>query len=141
MLAAGLSAIILMPIFAVIGSFISAAILFVIWKLMGSSENYETAYRCQSSVTAIYPVVALIAIIPYLGTIIMIGWGALLVIEASVSVHERKRNVAQIVFGILAVLMILSNVASERAARQMGLYMDHAGSQFDGMNRMEESDR
>lgn len=136
MLAAGLGAIILMPIFAVIGSFIGAAILFVIWKLMGSGENYETAYRCQSSATAIYPVVALVAIIPYVGNIIMISWGAFLMIEASVWVHGRKRSVAQIVFGILAILMILSNVASERAARQMEARMEETGRQFDGIEDM-----
>ena len=38
MLAAGVGAIIIMPIFAVIGAFIGGAILFVIWKLMGSED-------------------------------------------------------------------------------------------------------
>jgi hypothetical protein len=41
---AGFGAIIFMPIAVAIGSFIGAAILFVIWKLMGSQEDYETAY-------------------------------------------------------------------------------------------------
>ncbi len=42
----GFGMILFMPDYAAIGSFIGAAILFVIWKLMGSQENYETAYRC-----------------------------------------------------------------------------------------------
>jgi hypothetical protein len=133
MLAAGLGAIIVMPIFAVIGAFIGAAILFVIWRLMGSGEDYETAFRCQASVAAIYPVTALLAIVPYLGTIVTIAWGAFLLVEASVSVHGRERKTAQIVFGILAVLMILSNIASERAARQMERRFQEMGGQFENM--------
>ncbi|WP_232059119.1 YIP1 family protein [Kineobactrum salinum] len=135
MLAAGLGAIIVMPIFAVIGAFIGAAILFVIWRLMGSGEDYETAFRCQASVAAIYPVTALLAIVPYLGTIITIAWGAFLLVEASVSVHGRERKTAQIVFGVLAVLMILSNIASERAARQMERRFQDVG-QFENMEDM-----
>lgn len=140
MLAAGLGAIIIMPIFAVIGAFIGGAILFVIWKLMGSEENYETAFRCQASIAAIYPVTALLAIVPYLGTIITIAWGAFLLIEASVSVHGRPRRTAQIVFGILAVLMIFSNIASERAARQMEARWSEAGKEFEGIEDMSPED-
>lgn len=136
MLAAGVGAIIIMPIFAVIGAFIGGAILFVIWKLMGSEENYETAFRCQASIAAIYPITALLAIVPYLGTIIAIAWGAFLLIEASVSVHGRPRRTAQIVFGILAVLMIFSNIASERAARQMEARWAEAGKEFEGIEDM-----
>lgn len=136
MLAGGLAAIIIMPIFAVLGAFIGAAILYVIWKLMGSPENYETAFRCQASAAAIYPISALLAIVPYIGSIVMIAWGVFLMIEASVSVHGRPRRTAQIVFGILAALLILSNIASERAARQMEERMEGMGSQFQGMENM-----
>lgn len=130
------AALILTPIFAVIGAFIGAAILFVIWKLMGSSENYETAFRCQTSVAAIYPIVGIVAIIPYIGNILAIAWGAFLMIEASVQVHGRSRKVATTVFGILAVLMILSNTASERASRQMAERMENMGNQFEGYEDM-----
>ena len=47
-LGAAVMQIIMMPVFVAIGSFIGAAILFVIWKLMGSGESFETAYRCRS---------------------------------------------------------------------------------------------
>ncbi len=45
MAGAGLGILVFIPIMMLIGSFISAAIMFVIWKLMGSENNYETAYR------------------------------------------------------------------------------------------------
>src|SRR5690606_29945804 len=70
MLAWGFAAIVILPIGAVIGASIGAAILFVVWKLMGSEESYETAFRCLAAATAVYPVMAILSIIPYIGTII-----------------------------------------------------------------------
>ncbi|MFN2329255.1 MAG: YIP1 family protein [Chromatocurvus sp.] len=130
------AALIFTPIAAVIGAFIGAAILFVIWKLMGSDENYETAFRCQSSVAAIYPIVGIVSIVPYVGNILAIAWGAFLMIEASVQVHGRSRKLATTVFGILAVLMILSNTAGERASRNMAERMENMGTQFEGYEEM-----
>ena len=126
-----LGVIIFTPVAGVLGAFVGAAILFLIWKLMGSSRNYETALRCQSSVAAIYPIVGILAVVPYVGSIIAIAWGAYLMIEASVHVHDRSRGVATTVFGILAVLMILSNTAGERASRQMAEQLDNRASPFD----------
>lgn len=129
-LAAGIGAIIIYPIFAVIGAFIAAAILFVIWKLMGSEQDYETAFRCWSAATAVYPVGALLAILPYIGIIVSIVWGTYLMIEASVAVHGRPRRTATLVFGILGALMVVSNVSSEYASRQMSERMEELSGQF-----------
>lgn len=131
-----LGVIIFMPIAAVIGAFIGAVILFVIWKLMGSSENYETAFRCQSSVAAIYPIVGIASIIPYVGTILGVAWAAFLMIEASVEVHSRPRKLATTVFGILAALLILTNIAGERASRQMEERMENMGTRFENYEDM-----
>src|SRR6056297_705026 len=131
-----LAALIVTPIAAVIGAFIGAAVLFVTWKLMGSNENYETAFRCQASVAATYPIVGVVSIIPYVGNILAIAWGAFLMIEASVQVHGRSRKLATTVFGTLAVLLILSNTAGERASRQMAERMENIGSEFEGFEEM-----
>lgn len=136
-LAAGLSAIILMPIFAVIGAFIGAAILFVIWKLMGSPENYETAFRSLAAITAIYPIIAVLSIIPYIGTIIGIVWATWLLIQASVIVHGRNRQTATIVFGILGALMLISNVSSEYAARNMVSKLEQYQGRLEELQQME----
>ena len=134
--AAGFAAVIIMPIAAVIGSFIGAAILFVIWKLMGSEENYETAYRCLSAATAIYPVMAVISIIPYLGTIVGVIWGTYLIIVASEIVHGRDRKTATIVFGILAVLMLIANIGSEHASRQLSEKADDMEKMFEDYSKL-----
>jgi len=137
MLAAGFSAIILMPIFAVIGAFIGSVILFVIWKLMGSPENYETAFRCLAAITAIYPIIAVLSIIPYIGTIIGIVWATWLLIEASVAVHGRNRQTASIVFGILGALMLISNVSSEYAARNLASKLDQYQNRLEQYQQMD----
>lgn len=136
MLAAGLGAIIVYPIFAVIGAFIASAILFLIWKLMGSAEDYETAFRCWSAATAIYPIAALLAIIPYIGVIVSVAWGTYLMIEASVAVHQRERRLSMIVFGILGVLLLFSNLSSEYASRQLSDRLSGMSQQMDGYEDM-----
>ncbi|TXS95249.1 hypothetical protein FV139_04940 [Parahaliea maris] len=131
MLAAGFAGIVIYPIFTVIGGFIGSAILFVIWKLMGSEQDYEAAFRCWSAATSLYPVAALLAILPYLGIIVTVAWGTYLMIEASVAVHSRERRSAMIVFGVLGGLMLISNVSSEYAARQMQDRMENFSRQFE----------
>jgi len=113
-----LAAIIVFPIMAVIGSFIFAAIIFVIWKLMGSDKNYEVAYRCTAYSFAIAPIVMLLSLVPYLGGIIKTLWGAFLLYIASTEVHQIKAQTAKTVFGILAAIGLLLGISSEHTARK-----------------------
>ncbi len=126
-------ALIFGPLMAVLGAFIGAAVLYVIWKLMGSTEDYEAAFRCQAALAALYPVSALLGIIPYIGSIVTIAWAAWLLVEASVAVHGRQRKTAQIVFGVLAVLFIFTSLGSERASREMEARMEAMGGQFEDL--------
>tara|TARA_R110000772_G_scaffold268659_1_gene397122 strand:+ start:27327 stop:28010 length:684 start_codon:yes stop_codon:yes gene_type:complete len=136
LLAAVFGALIFGPLMAVLGAFIGAAVLYVIWKLMGSTENYETAFRCQAALAALYPISALLSIVPYIGGIVTIAWGAWLLVEASVAVHARPRKTAQIVFGVLAVLFIFTSLGSERASREMDARMAEVGGHFQDMENL-----
>ena len=124
----GIGAIIIVPVLTVIFGFISAGVLYLIWKVMGSSEPYETAYRCVAYSMAIVPVTALLSIIPYLGTIIGVVWMSYLMIVASTEVHGINPKTATAVFGIIGLLFVIINVSSEYTARQMT-------EQFDGMSK------
>ena len=135
-MAMGWAAVIMLPIMALIGSFVGAAIMFVIWKLMGSPEPYETAYRCVAYATAIYPVTAVISLIPYLGTAIAVVWGTYLMVIASTEVHMRARNTALIVFGILGFLMLMFNVSGEMAARRFESQLEHMGTSMQNLEDM-----
>jgi len=112
-----LAAIIMFPIMAVIGSFIGAAIIFVIWKLMGSEKNYEVAYRCAAYSFAIGPIVLLISIVPYLAGVIKTLWACFLMFIASIEVHKIKPQTAKIVFGIFAVIGVVFGISSEHTVR------------------------
>jgi len=118
-IAIGLGAVIVFPVVAVIGSFIAAAILFLVWKLLGSNESYETGYRCVAYATVVYPVSAVLGLIPYLGAMLGVVWGMYLMIVATSEVHRLKRKTAYIVFGVLGVLLIVSNISAERVGRRM----------------------
>lgn len=135
--AAALSAIIFMPIFAVIGAFIGGAILFVIWKLMGSQQNYEVAVRCVAYTFAIMPVIAVISFIPYIANIIQKLWGAYLMYIASVHVHDIKDSLAKIVFGILAALSILIGIGGESASRNFENHIEKL-AKYENLENLED---
>ena len=111
--------IILVPIFTAIFGFVGAAILFIIWKILGSQESYETAYRCGAYMAAITPITAILNAIPYLGMIITLIWALYLVVTASTEVHKIKSQAAWIVFGILFLLFAFMSIGSQCAARKM----------------------
>lgn len=129
-MAAGFAAIIFMPIGAVIGSFIGAAIMFVVWKLMGSERNFEAAYRSVAHATAIYPVMAVLGLIPYLGTVIGVVWGVYLMYCASTQVHKIEAGRAKIVLGILGALMLFMQLSGEMASRALQSQLETSAEQM-----------
>jgi hypothetical protein len=114
-----LGMIIFVPIFAVIGSFIGAAIIYVIWKLMGSQENYETSYRCAAYLMALAPIVAIISVIPYVGGIINMAIYVYYLVIASTQVHNIPSQKAWRVFGVIGAIFALIGITAEYKARNM----------------------
>lgn len=114
-----IAGVIILPLIAAVAGFIGAAILFVIWKLMGSQEPYETSYRCTAYLSALMPVMAIIVIIPYVGLLLMIaGWTWLYVI-ASVETHKIEAQRAWLVFGILGAAALLIGIGAGFASRAL----------------------
>jgi len=136
-LGVGIGSLIFMPIMAVIGSFIGGGIMFVIWKLMGTQEPFEVAYRCVAYASAIYPITAVLGLIPYLGSIIGIAWGMYLLFIATKEVHQLNEKTASMVFGILGLLLIVSNISSEMAARRMTTEFEKMGPAMEKIQNME----
>lgn len=119
----GFGIVIFMPIAAAVGSFIGAAILFVIWKLMGSQENYETAYRCGAYLMALSPITTLIGAVPYAGGIVTIAIYVYYLVIASVCVHHLPSQKAWLVFGIIGAIFALMGLSGEYKIRHMSLGM------------------
>ena len=116
--------IIFMPIVAAIGSFIGAAILLVIWKLMGSQENYETAYRCGANLMALVPITGIIGVVPYAGGLMTMAIYVFYLVTASIHVHSLSSQKAWLVFGMIGVMFVLLGIYAEYKVRNMGSEMD-----------------
>jgi hypothetical protein len=119
MMAMGFMGVIIFPIMAAIFGFVGAAILFVIWKIMGSEENFETAYRCMAYSYAYSPVAAVLNIIPYLGAIVGAIWPMALLALASINVHGRSTNASWAVFGVIGLVLAMMAMGGEKAGRHM----------------------
>lgn len=143
----GLASIVLDPIAAAIFGFLSAAVLFVIWKIMGSGESYETAYRCLAYGAAIMPLVQILLVVPYLGLLLALAWQTYLLIVASIEVHKIRRTTAIAVFGVIALLFAAAGLSAQLAARnlqhnleqmrhQAGLNNTTAGSSVQDMGKL-----
>ncbi len=131
-----LASIIIGPIMIAIFGFVGAAILFVIWRLLGSQESYETAYRCGAYATAVTPVTSILNIIPYIGPALGVAWMAYLMIIASIQVHQVKPKIALIVFGILGGLLVVGSIGSQFTAKRMEKQMDKFQSEMGKIDEM-----
>lgn len=116
--AAAAAAAVLTPIFAAAFSFVGAAVLFVTWRLLGSEEPYETAYRSAAYVSAITPLTTALGIVPYFGSVAALGWGLYLLAVASEAVHAISARKARLVFGVIFAALAAFSVASELTARR-----------------------
>ncbi len=129
-----LGSIIVMPIFIAVFGFIGAAVVFVVWKIIGSGEDYETAYRCLAYSCAITPITTLVQVLPYLGIIVAMAWGTYLIVCASTEVHGIPVRKAWLVFGIIAAILALMSLAVQRTGRMMRHSMSGLEHQMQQMN-------
>ena len=135
--------VVIMPVFAVIFSFVGAAILFIIWKIMGSQESYETAYRCGAYAVAITPITTAVGVIPYIGSVIGIVWMAYVIVCASIETHGIKQKIAYIIFGVLFGLLLIMNISAMYSTRNFSSEMEQlqkTSHDFDEMTAEEKGE-
>ena len=111
--------IIIVPIFAGIFGFVGAGILFIVWKIMGSQQSFETAYRCSAYAGGIVPITTVLSIIPFLGPILGLVWVTYLLVVASVEVHKLNQKTSWIVFGAICAVFTLISISSQFAERKV----------------------
>ena len=68
---------------------------------------------------AIYPVNALLGMIPYLGTIVGVIWGIYLMYCATTQVHKIDEGRAKMVLGIIAAVLLFVQVSAEVTTRNL----------------------
>lgn len=115
----GIFFILFAPIGAIIGRFIGAGIMFLLWRLLGSELSFEGSYRCIAYASALYPVSVLLRIVPYLGTVLTVALAVYLLYQASVETHKIQQRKALIAMSIVGLLMLFSNLSGERQMRHM----------------------
>jgi len=116
-LAAIFLSIIYLPVIFAIASFIGAAIVFYIWRLMGSKKNYEVSYRCIAYLMALAPIFSVIKVVPYAGTISSFAIGTFYIVIVSTEVHGIAVRKALQVFGIIGAVLTMLSFYSEYSAR------------------------
>ena len=109
--------IIFMPVILVVCSFIGAAIVFFIWKLMGSKQNYEASYRCMAYLMAVAPLIAIIEVVPYAGIILSFIIATFYILIVSTEVHRISVRKALLVFGIIGLALTVLSLYSEYSVR------------------------
>jgi hypothetical protein len=114
-----LASIIIFPVIIAIFGFIGAAIAFVIWKLMGSQETYETAYRCVAYITALWPITTIFGAIPYIGPVLAIALTVYFYAIAGIESHKIAPQTAWIVSGIIGIILIAMAVGAGIASRAL----------------------
>jgi hypothetical protein len=123
------------PLMTGLFSFVGAAILYAVWRALGSQQSYETAYRCAAYMSAISPFAVPLSVVPYIGGIAMVVWGFFLTVLASEHVHAIDRQKARTVFGVIAVVLALMSISAQRFARSVEY---RAGAVTDQLDKLEE---
>lgn len=106
----GLLFIIIFPLAMAIFDFIAAIILFAIWKLLGSVQSYETAYRCVAYTSALTLIITPLSFIPLIGPLISTILVSIFYIIVSVEVHNIPSKKAWIVFAIIGAIQIIITI-------------------------------
>ncbi len=102
-----LASIITYPLVIAVLGFIWAAIIFVLWKLMGSREPYETAYRCMAYITALWPITTALGAVPYIGVLPIMALVMYFYVIATIEAHKIPSRRAWLVFGIIGAILIV----------------------------------
>ena len=101
-----MSSPVVMPATLAAFGFVEAAILYLIWKLMGSAESYETAYRCAAYISVLMPISVVLETFPLLGRATAVVLGMFFLVAASVSAHRIPSWKAWAVFGAIGGLLV-----------------------------------
>ena len=105
-----------------LAGFVFAGVFFVIWHLMGSAHNYQTAFRIWSLFAPLAVASAVFRLVPYLSLVVTVFYFFLLV-TSTIEIHAIRPTKAWTVWGILlavfAVLVILAGVMGAARGRLM----------------------
>jgi len=113
--------LLLAPFLLLLMGFIGAAVLFVLWHLMGSPNNYRAAFRCWAMMAPVSVFSALLGIYQPLSLLAFL-YGTFLLINASKAYHGISTKKSCWVWGSIAVVVLalvgLSTVLQKNLQQQ-----------------------
>jgi hypothetical protein len=113
------SLIIMLTLVIVVSGFVAAAIYFVIWRLMGSQESFETAYRCNAYISALIPITTVLNLIPFFAPGISIILSTIFLVIASVHVHRLPPKRSWLVFGVLGLIFMMISITGDITVQRL----------------------
>ncbi len=93
------------PLLLLAVGFLVSGLFFVIWHLMGSRENYQTAFRCWAVTTPVAVASAALGVVPFLNLLGFL-YGIFLLVVASQRVHGISARRSWTVWGSLGGLVL-----------------------------------
>lgn len=125
------TAFIVWPIFLLAMGFVGSAVLFVVWHLMGSKENYQTAFRFWAFTMPVVGYLgALLSFVPYLNVLAFL-YAVFLVITASLHLHGLPFKRSLIVWLSIAagtVALVTVSALLSQSMQRRGLTAASAGN-------------
>lgn len=110
-------ALLVLPILVAIGFGIGTAIVFFVSKALGGDATFESSFRITAYTSAISPISAALAVIPY-ASILASAYGLYLAIVAIVAVNRVPEAKAWKILGGIGAALLAISLASEMAARR-----------------------
>ncbi len=96
-----------------LAGFVISFVLYVVWRVLGSKESYEVAFRCFAYSSAISPFTSIIAFIPVVGIALCVAWIVTLLIIASEQVHALKPATARAFWAVVGLAVMVATIAVE----------------------------
>lgn len=111
------------PPLALLGGFFFSAFFFFLWHVMGSAQNYRTAFRVWALLAPLSVVSAVLRLVPFL-TMAVLVYSFFLLVVASVRVHgirpTRAWTVWSLVLAGFLLMVALAGVANALRKRWPG---------------------
>ncbi|MDE2292416.1 MAG: YIP1 family protein, partial [Elusimicrobia bacterium] len=110
--AVGAAEIVLLPVLAVILSWLAAAIFHVVCLILGGKGTFKASYQLVAAMSALFPVSTLIGLVPF-GVVPIQLVGLYLSVVGAARLHQVGRTKAWVAFGALTALGLVGTVIGQ----------------------------
>jgi hypothetical protein len=125
-----IAALIFVPILCAIGLGIGSAVVLFLSRALKGEATFESSFRIVAYSTALLPVVAVTALVPYLPILVQ-AYGIYIFIVAVIAVHKVEEQRAWTVLGSIGAVILLLALLSTFTARRVAPKLDRLGHELE----------